>query len=96
MKTYLITYDLSKPGQAYTDLIKEIKSVANGYWHHLQSVWIIRSNLSAAQIRDRLRLHLDANDELLVAGLNGTWATKGLSTEANQWLQTYVSGRAAA
>lgn len=94
MKTYLITYDLSKPGQNYGDLTDGIKEIANGWWHHLQSVWIITTRLTAGQIRDRLGRHLDANDKLIVVGLSGAWATKGLNANANQWLQQNVSGRA--
>ena len=88
MSTYLITYDLNSPGQGYGDLFHAIKSLANGWWHHLDSTWLINSNSSAADIRDRLLPFLDNNDELLVIAVGRDWATYGLPQGANQWLQT--------
>ena len=61
----LITYDLKRPGQNYTALHDEIKS-AGVWWHHLESTWLIQTNLTAQNWSDRLKSHLDANDHLLV------------------------------
>ncbi|HXT51718.1 MAG TPA: hypothetical protein VN811_11785 [Thermoanaerobaculia bacterium] len=40
------------------------------------------------EIRDHLKQHLDANDDLLVFELNGNWATYGLTDERNTWLRS--------
>lgn len=61
----LITYDLNKPGQDYTALYKEIKK-AGTWWHHLDSTWIISTNLSPNEWQKRLMKHIDKNDNLLV------------------------------
>lgn len=97
MKLYMIGYDLNTPGQDYKDLIKKIKELAHGYWHHLDSTWLIRSELSAAQIRDQLTPHVDANDEILVNGLIlGDWATVGINKAGNDWLHKYNTTQVAA
>lgn len=61
----LISYDLNRPGQNYDGLYKEIKK-AGTWWHHLDSTWIIDTNLSPDDWQSRLQKHLDDNDHLLV------------------------------
>lgn len=87
MKSYLIGYDLNRPGQDYDDLFAAIKAEASGYWHHLDSTWIIKSDSTAAAIRDALKPHLDKNDELLVAKLSGEGAWAGFNDSGSKWLK---------
>ena len=61
----LITYDLNKPGQNYNDLYEEIKT-AGTWWHHLDSTWIIDTHLSPNDWNERLRKHMDDNDNVLI------------------------------
>lgn len=86
MKTYLIGYDLNKTGQDYETLIEQIKKLGI-WWHHLDSTWIIKSDLTAAQIRDILESYVDNNDELLVAKLSGEAAWKGFNEKGSKWLK---------
>jgi hypothetical protein len=66
MALYWIGYDLDKPGQDYTDLIRRLKQL--GASRILKSDWLLRSNtLSAEQIRDDLQHYIDANDRILVS-----------------------------
>lgn len=90
MKTYIIGYDLNREGQDYDALIDKIKSTANGWWHHLDSTWIIKSTLSASQIRDILKPLIDSNDELLVASLSGESAWAGFTEKGSQWLRDNI------
>ena len=69
MGSYLISYDLDKPGQDYTDLIDAIKKL--GDHKVLFSEWLVKCNYSASQIHDYLRKFMDGNDRLLVVGLSG-------------------------
>ncbi len=86
-KTYLIGYDLMRPGQNYQALFAAIEALGP-HWHPLDSTWIVRSSLSAVGIRDRLIAHMDANDKLLVAHMAGEAAWWNLGSEAaNQWLK---------
>jgi hypothetical protein len=92
MKIYLIGYDLNKTGQNYKTLIDKIETFGIR-WHHLDSTWIVKSDQTAAQIRDLLKPLIDSNDELLVVQLsngNAAWTT-GFSNEASNWLFKYLS-----
>jgi|32_taG_2_1085360.scaffolds.fasta_scaffold165751_2 hypothetical protein len=87
MTTYIVGYDLNKAGKNYAELIAEIKAIANGFWHHLDSTWLVNSDLSAGAIRDRLKKHLDGDDELLVIAVANSWATYGVAESGNKWLR---------
>jgi hypothetical protein len=86
MSTYLVCYDLNKPGQDYSDLIEAIKAYGT-WWHHLDSTWIIQTNQTAQQIRDNLVAHIDSNDELLVVKSSGEGAWSGFNAKGSQWLK---------
>jgi hypothetical protein len=84
--TYMVGYDLNKPLQNYTELITAIKAY-DTWWHHLDSTWIIKTDETAAQIRDNLTKHIDANDELLVAKIGAPAAWRGFNEKGSQWLK---------
>lgn len=90
MKTYLIGYDLNRPGQDYASLFAAIQGQATtGYWwHHLDSTWIIKSNGTAESIRNALLPHIDQNDELLVVALSevAEAAWYGFNNNGSVWL----------
>lgn len=65
MPVYNVSYDLNKPRQNYDDLIKEIES-SPGACHVLESTWMVKTSETAEQLSNRLRAHLDENDNLLV------------------------------
>ena len=85
MACQIISYDLRKPGRNYDGLFDVIKSLGD-WWHCLESVWIVHTSLTSGQIRDRVASSLDANDKLLVAKLQGDWASRGLDQKCNNWL----------
>lgn len=82
---YMICYDLNSPGQDYSELYDAIKSYGT-WWHHLDSTWIVKTNDSAAEIREYLGSFLDSNDELLIVRFGDSWAGKGLAKKAYDWL----------
>jgi hypothetical protein len=92
MRTYLVGYDLNRPrgNDDYPDLHKAIKGFGT-WWHHLDSTWIIKTNMSAAQIRDALKKHIDSGDELLVVRLAGEGAWTGFNDKGSQWLKDNLS-----
>lgn len=88
MKTYLISYDLIKPESLpeYIRLINTIKSAT--YWAKpLKSVWLVKTTLTSAQIRDELRKVTDANDKILVIEVTNNWASFNLPKEVTDWMQ---------
>jgi hypothetical protein len=86
LKTYLIGYDLNRPGQNYPELFDAIKQVGGTWWHCLDSTWIVKSDSTAKAIRDELAPHVDQGDELLVVNLTGESAWRGFNKECSDWL----------
>jgi len=89
LKTYLIGYDLNRPGQNYPELFDAIKSFG-AWWHHLDSTWIVKSNSTAMAICKSLMQHIDQGDELLVVGLTGESAWVGFNEKGSDWLTTNI------
>jgi hypothetical protein len=85
MNSYLISYDLIGPNRDYTKIIEKIKKYQT-WARPLESVWIVKTNNSAAQIRDNLITVLDNNDKLFVVNLSRDAAWKNLSGELSNWI----------
>jgi hypothetical protein len=87
MRTMLVGYDLNRPGQNYAGLIAALKAVPR-WWHYLDSTWLLRTEESAVELRNRLSLHIDAGDELLVIDVTSTGAAwSGFDQTAVQWIR---------
>lgn len=88
MAIYMIGYDLNRAGKNYDGLIAKIKEISDGYWHHLDSTWLIGHAGKAEAIRDALFPYVDADDELLVVLLTkqGDWASVGIKDAGAKWL----------
>lgn len=89
MSTFLITYDLNKPGQNYDKLYEKIKSLG-AWWHHLDSTWIVETSLTIGEVQDRLLSVLDDSDSLLVMNINGDTYAGWLTQDAWDWLKEHV------
>jgi len=87
MNTILISYDLIKPGKDYTNLWNHLKAYGN-WAKPLESVWLIRTDLSAAQIRDAALNHIDQNDKILVVDMTGrASAWNNLQDDVSNWIK---------
>ena len=84
MAVYLVTYDLRKPGRDYAPVHTFLKQLA--YCKDLESVWLIDTNWTAAQIRDALNQRIDANDKTFVVRLMRDWAAYGFG--CGDWLNS--------
>lgn len=90
MRTLLVGYDLNKPGQNYEPLLEKLKSYET-WWHHLDSTWLIRADLTAVQLRDALRPFIDPSDELLVIDVTADAAAwVGFQSRAGDWILKYL------
>ena len=69
--TYLLTYDLTQPGQNYSGLITALTGA--GAVRILLSTWLVQTNESHAQVRDRYLRYIDTNDRLFVTDVH-LWA----------------------
>jgi len=66
MAAYMITYDLNSKGQNYEKVIEAIKDSAGAWCTFWKSSFLIRSNLTAQQINDKIKPYLDSNDTMIV------------------------------
>lgn len=72
VKFYTVTYDLRQPGRKYNELYDAIKSIAgDGNWQHpMESFWVMAfsefSLENSNSIFEKLRMHIDANDSIIV------------------------------
>jgi hypothetical protein len=89
MATYIISYDLNRPGQDYASLREAIKR-AGTWWHHLDSTWIVLTNKTAKQVRDALTPEIDANDKIFVIRSGGEGAWAGFNDKGSQWLKDNI------
>ena len=87
MAALLIGYDLNKE-KNYEELFAGIKSLGASWWHHLDSTWLVKADMTAVQARNALKPHIDADDELLVIDVSGdarAWA--GFNDRGSKWLK---------
>lgn len=83
-----ISYDLNSPGQDYSSVIEEIKSL--GSWAKVQkSHWYVTSTLTAAEAKERVWKKMDKNDTLIVIdATNNVAAWQNLSVEVSNHIKT--------
>ena len=87
----LIAYDIHPAqGAAYDDLVQAIQSLG-AWWHHLETVWIVRSAKAPEEIRDLLKAYLGADDQLLILDISGDSAGwVGVSDAGSRWLKENI------
>ena len=86
MNTYIVSYDLSKPGQNYEKVLKEIKKFSG--WARLGgSAYVVLSDNSTVEVRDAIAKALDSNDKLFVGTIKAPAAWTGLTDDVSDWLK---------
>jgi hypothetical protein len=92
LSTILIACDIhSIQPSGYDDLAEAIQSLG-AWWHHLETVWIVRSDKTPAEIRDKLATYIAADDQLFVADITGIpaeWA--GINEAGSIWLKGRIN-----
>lgn len=87
MRAFLIALNLTGPPEAYerlTDLLIEFGT----WWHHLDNVFIIRTDLAAPHLAERLRGVLREKDQVLIVDISGqSWAASGFPDDGADWLR---------
>jgi CRISPR/Cas system-associated endoribonuclease Cas2 len=90
----LITYDLNTPGQEYSKLHHAIKEL--GEWTHpLESLWLVDTQQTPADIYKKLQRRVDGNDDLFVVELQGNWRGQ-FDARSMKWLEGRTFGNVAA
>lgn len=88
MTSKIIEYDLCSSGANYDALYEAIKSF--GTWAHItESTWLVKTDSTCVQIRDKLLAKMDANDRLFVAELTGAAAWHNIIC-SNEFLSKYL------
>lgn len=88
MAVYCVSYDLNKVGQKYNELYDELKS--SGWCHYLDSTWLISTSETSIQLSDRLKKHMDDNDNLLVIKVTNDYAG-WLPQKAWEWMKQHIT-----
>ena len=89
MSVIQIDYDLSKPGQNYDSLIEKIKYLGDGWCHAMDSVWLIATSKTIAEVYAALKSVIDANDRLLITQFRKPYAG-WLDKSVHQWIDQHV------
>jgi hypothetical protein len=90
MGVLLVTYDLKKPGQDYTNLLKEIKKYP---WAHLsESSYAIQTADSPEAVFNKLRPLMDANDFIYIINLQKPFTGYG-PKDVNDWLEANLPSK---
>lgn len=86
MTILLVTYDLKQPGRNYAPVHEYLKKFT--YCKDLESVWLLDTTLTAAQVRDGLTPLIHETDKTLVVPVGRAWASYNFSCGA--WLNDPV------
>jgi len=86
MAVHWVNYDLNKSGQDYTKLIEYLKS-HQSWAKPLKSSFFVKTSLTVGQLRDGIKNHIDANDDVVVVTATGqSWGTYGIPSDVTEWL----------
>lgn len=83
----LISYDLKQPDRNYESLYDEIKQCGTKWWHYLESVWLIKTDLDPQQCFERLHRKIDENDYLFIVEISKQSHEGWLPKTAWEWIQ---------
>ncbi len=86
MKILLVTYDLNKPNQDYEALYEILKS-ASGWWHHLDSTWLLATYENPDYWTDKLKPAIDKNDFLFIVDITKQPRQGWLPKKAWDWIR---------
>ena len=88
MATYIVTYDLRKEesSASYQKLLELIKE--GGVWARLGgSSYLIESNCSPVDLRDKYRIAIDKDDKLYVGEVTAPAAWIGYTNDVTDWIK---------
>lgn len=83
----LISYDLKTPDKDYAPLYEAIKNCGDKWWHYLESVWLVHTDLTPNECFERLRENLDTGDRCLVVEITNQQRQGWLPSKAWDWIK---------
>jgi hypothetical protein len=92
VNTIQVNYDLISPGKDYEKLFEFLRNSPGGWAKPLKSMWFVRTNRSAGQLRDAIKSYVDANDELVTVDVTyADWATNFRDSTV-EWMVNNMPG----
>lgn len=82
MTILLVTYDLKQPGRNYAPVHDYLKRFT--HCKGMESVWLLDTTGTAAQVRDALQSLVDGNDKIFVTPIGRAWAS--VNYPCGDWL----------
>lgn len=83
----LITYDLQASEKDYTSLHEAIKNCGSKWWHYMESVWLVNTDLSPNECFERLRENFGSEDRCLVIDVTSRSRQGWLPSKAWDWIK---------
>ncbi len=81
----VVSYTIADKTRDLTPFYDAIKS-AGTWWHHIENVWLIDTNVSPREWFEKLESYLSPQDNLVVMTLaQGYWGR--IPKEAHEWLK---------
>lgn len=78
------------PHQDYKGLISYSKGFGS-WWHHLDSTWLVKTDMTPAAVRKGCKPYLDENGEVLVVDVSGDPAAwTGFGDRGSRWLESNI------
>ena len=88
MPVYMIGYDLHpSEEEKYDDLYTALEAIGSGYWDCLNLTWLVITEKTPTQIRDKLKQYLKEDDRLLVMRYGDGAAWYGFRDDCETWLK---------
>lgn len=88
MNAFCVSYDLHPLGKRYDALYEQLKQ-CSGWWHYLDSTWLVVTAETIEQLAARLRAAIDANDNLLIIRIRTPY-DGWLPADAWEWINAHV------
>ena len=85
MSVYLVSYDFRAPRKDYAPLHAHLKTYA--WAKPLESLWFIKTDLSAKALGTAVANHMDGDDKLVVVDVGSDAAWKNIPNDVASWIQ---------
>ena len=83
----LITYDLKQPEKDYNSLYESIKNCGSKWWHYMESVWLIHTDLRPNECFERIRDNFSSEDTYFVVEITHQDRQGWLPSTAWEWIK---------
>ncbi len=84
----LVSYDLKVPGRDYAKLYETLKG-APGWWHYLESTWLLSTTDGVTTWTEKIRAVMDENDIFLIVDITGRTNNGWLPKKAWDWINEH-------